>query len=138
MGVLRDVGLAMWLGRDYVPAMAKASSGTPPFASLGPETFGDLLHRAYRRYKFTYGAAYDHAASAISEISPLSMQTLSRLELLEEKPTEVLPRMRAVLAILTYGFDPEEFGLSLDDLPSGLDGRSVRMTLSPARRFYGR
>lgn len=79
------------------------------------ETWGERLRRARGR------RALEAVATSISHVYVISHTTIARLEKLTDKPTKLKQRRIAVLALLSYGYDPEDFGLSLDDLPSQLD-----------------
>jgi hypothetical protein len=57
------------------------------------------------------------AAEIISGYMLTSHVSLQRLEKLEQPPTRRAQRALAYLAVLTYGFDPEDFGLTAADLP---------------------
>lgn len=47
--------------------------------------------------------------------------TLSRLERLVTPPPEMARRQRAALMLVLYGFGLEDFQLTTDDVPSGID-----------------
>lgn len=86
---------------------------------LGAETWGQRLARARDEAGFNLR----EAAYLVSHVWPVAHTTLRSLEKLNEVPP---PRSRsrralAVLALLAYGIDPADFGLSLSDLPDGVN-----------------
>lgn len=102
---------------------------------LGEETLGDRIHRAYRRCKAETGLVYLDHATAISEIVPVSDQTLMRLEQLDDLPSRPRQRQTLFLMMLAYGFDPHDFGLTEESAGLGaFDMRKVRRVLDPASR----
>lgn len=69
----------------------------------------------------------------MSRIEPTSYSTLMRLESFAAPPKDVKRRLIALLALVAYGFDPEEFGLSENDLPR----RVTAEDLATLRRAIG-
>lgn len=101
---------------------------------LEAETWGERLHRAYRRCRAYSGLVYLDQSDAISQFLPVSDQTLMRFEVRDE-PTKVKDRMICFLAIIAYGHDPAEWGLTPEN--SGLehwDLAKIRRALDPERR----
>lgn len=103
---------------------------------LEEETFGEKLHRAYRTCRKLYGLKYLDHAEAISEWINVSDQALMRWEIdFEDLPTRPRQRQLTYLAIIAYGFDPADFGLTPEN--SGLaawDITKVEKALNPANR----
>ena len=96
------------------------STKTPPLVRL---RWGEALTTVRRRS----GCKLRPATEAINEFWPASVMTLNRLEDLDEAPTDPRTRTLAVLALLAYGWeDLSAFGLSLNDLPRGLDRERLR------------
>lgn len=93
-------------------------------ARLPEENWGQRVKRA--RGKRTLEATAD----LVSFAAPTSHTSLARLEELPEVPVNRKVRARAVLALLVYGYDPEGFGLSLDDLPQAVDVQRFASLLS--------
>ena len=93
---------------------------------LGPETFGQRLRRAREASQVEFRAAAD----AISEFAFVSTATLARFERLDDLPADRRRRALVYLAVVTYGFDPTDFGLSDAELPGGLDPKVVRRKLT--------
>lgn len=99
----------------------------PVLRQLGDEPFGHKLARARRES----GVELREAAEKISEIMFTSHSRLHQLEKLAEPPSSPSRRALAYLAMLVYGFDPAELGLSADDLPKELRTIVGRNTPSP-------
>ncbi len=95
-------------------------------ARLPEESWGQRFRRARGR------RSLESTADLVSLASPTSHTSLARLEQLDEAPEKGRPRVRAVLALLVYGYDPADFGLSLDDLPRAVDVQRFVALLSPA------
>lgn len=106
--------------------------------TLTDETFGERLHRAYRRGRAIYGYRYDTLAETLSSVCPISGQTILRYEEYDEAPTRPRWRANLVYVILAYGYEPDQFGLSMDDLPASVDRRLTRLLLDPSKQNYGR
>ena len=101
-------------------------------------TWGERLHLAYRRCRQEHGITYDQHAKRISEWVPVSDQTLMRLELSEDLPK--LPRQRQLLyfVLLSYGHDPESFGLTVENSALGnFDVAKARRNLTPGAKRKG-
>lgn len=101
-------------------------------------TWGERLHLAYRRCRQDHGLTYDQHAKRISEWVPVSDQTLMRMELSEELPR--LPRQRQLLyfVLLSYGHEPESFGLTVENSALGnFDVAKARRLLAPGAKRKG-
>lgn len=79
-------------------------------------TWGEKVHLAYRRSRATYGHTYREVAERISQIFPTTDATIVRLESYDTVPKQERVRIVAYLALLAYGFDPSDFGLSPDNV----------------------
>ena len=101
-----------------------------PLESLGDETWGERFLRARRRS----GVRLDRAAELISLVVPTSYGTLVRLEQATEQPRSQRQRLVALLALLVYGIDPQDFGLSKSDLPPAIDEERVADLLKRQKR----
>lgn len=109
-----------------------ATTRRPKLRKLYEPTFGEELHRIYRAGKAQHRFNYLDRAAAISRVMPVSDQTLIRYELLKEPPPRPRQRLLVYLAIISYGFDPAEFGLTPDNVPVGaLDLRRVEELIAP-------
>jgi hypothetical protein len=114
----------IWLARRVLPLTARCEKMQPMtqrFNKLPPEPFGRKLTRAREDVA---GLRMDQLANAISAWHPCTSATISRLE----NNPDMMPNANMivmVLAVLGCGFDPQEFGLSLDDLPSAWDRKAV-------------
>lgn len=101
-------------------------------------TWGERLHLAYRRCRAEHGINYLEHAERISEWVPVSDQTLMRLELSEDIPR--LPRQRQLLyfVLLSYGYEPETFGLTVDNCAlQNWDIAKARKALDPGKNRRG-
>lgn len=92
------------------------SNAAPQLRRLGAEPFGQRLARARR----ASGVELREAAEKISTLMFTSHTRLHQLEKLDTVPSTQQRRALAYLAMLVYGFDPAELGLSEEDLPKGL------------------
>jgi hypothetical protein len=100
--------------------------------TLNDETFGEKVHRAYRQGRAAHGFTYREIADRLSAVYPVSMQSLQRLELQPDIPRQQRVRLVAYLALIAYGFDPEDFGLNHDNTPLGLlDLEKTKVVLDP-------
>ena len=86
---------------------------TQALLALDDETWGERVARARGRARLSL----KEAAARVSQLIPVSYSTLMRLESLDEAPVDVKRRAVAYLALFTYGYQPELFGLSVEDLP---------------------
>ena len=103
-----------------------------PLRTLGEEPFG---HRVYRARKAS-GVELRDAAEKVSRYIFISHTTLHRLERLADPPENRRQRAVAYLALLVYGFDPAQFGLSADDLPKGLPGPALADLAGVSTTWY--
>lgn len=86
---------------------------TAPLLSLDEETWGERVGRARTRARISL----KEASARVSRLVPVSYSTLMRLESLPEPPADIKRRLVAYLALSSYGYEPEAFGLSSRDLP---------------------
>lgn len=94
--------------------------------TLGAETWGEKVSRARSRS----GLQARDAADRVSRAVPVSHMTLLRLESLPELPSSPKKRLLAYCALVAYGFDPEDFGLSADELPVYFDPARLQAVLT--------
>lgn len=83
--------------------------------SLPPEPWGWKMKRAREEYA---ALTLDQAADAIGRYMHTSTASISRMEDSEGVPTDKRRRALACIASLTYGLDPEQFGVTVDDVPA--------------------
>lgn len=83
---------------------------------LNEETWGDRVHRAYRTSRAHYGHTYREIAERMNQITSITDSTLLRLETYKEVPSQERVRRVAFYALLAYGFNPEDFGLTLENV----------------------
>jgi transcriptional regulator with XRE-family HTH domain len=95
------------------------SVAVTPLRLLGAEPFGQQLRRARKES----GIQLREAAERVSRFMLTTHTTLNRLEHFAEPPTIRSQRAVAYLAMVCYGFDPTQIGLSHDDVPSGIAER---------------
>jgi hypothetical protein len=101
-------------------------------AALTDETWGERAHRAYRTQRRTYGQTYRQIADRISLVLPVADSQLYRLEDNTDLPKTSRVRLLAFLAIIAYGFNPEDFGLNSTNTPlAGLDLKRIEKLLRP-------
>lgn len=101
--------------------------------SLDDESFGERVHRAYRQGRAIHGFTYREIADRITQVYPVSMQSLQRIEQQPDVPRQPRVRLVAYLALVAYGFDPETFGLNHDNTPVGfIDLRKAKSVLDPS------
>lgn len=89
-----------------------------PCKRLDPETWGEQMRRARRR---AGNPTLDHMADVLSRWASVDKATLSRLERLATPPHDEARRQRAALMLVLYGFGLEDFQLTADDVPRGID-----------------
>lgn len=106
---------------------------TPKALQLGEETLGQKLHRAYRLGRAQHGLTYREAAARISEFEATTEQMLRRLELdLVDMPTRKRQQRIVYLALITYGFDPADFGFDEASVSMNPQVMAIaRRTLTP-------
>lgn len=106
---------------------------------LDDENFGERVHRAYRKGRATYGFTYREVSERLSTVYPVSMQSLQRIEQQPVIPRQPRMRLVAYLALIAYGFEPEDFGLNHDNTPLGfVDLQRARTALDPRSGCYSR
>jgi transcriptional regulator with XRE-family HTH domain len=88
---------------------------------LGEESWGERVARARSRSRLSL----KEAATRVSTLIPASYSTLMRLEAFDGPPTDMKKRAVAYLALIVYGYDPSDFGLSEDDLPRRITAEQV-------------
>ena len=91
-----------------------------PLRHLPPEPWGRKMRRAREDVA---GLSLAAAAELVSPYLFTSGSNISRMEQLDGVPSGAQSRSRrhlAVVLVLAYGMDPAEFGLDLDDLPTGV------------------
>lgn len=81
--------------------------------TLGTITWGERLGIARARA----GLSYKELATRVGRFMGVHPTTLMRLEQAEEAPDEPRRRQLATLILLLCDYDPEDFGLSEDELP---------------------
>ena len=94
--------------------MTSTPSGQLELVPLPPERWGKRFRRARTEHA---RLSLEEAAEAISTRWPISHTTLGRIEASEDAPRSRKHRIAAVYALVLYGVDPTDFGLSLDELP---------------------
>lgn len=103
-------------------------------ATLGPETFGERLHRAYRRAKEEYGITYQEIADQITKLGyPVSQQSVFRVEELETVPRTARKQMLVYLFVLAIGFDPAGFSGLKRPMAGMMDWDKAAEELHPSR-----
>lgn len=98
---------------------------------LDDEPFGSRLRRA----REASGIELRTAAESISQLMFTSHTRLNRLEKMDKPPADPQRRALAYLAMLVYGFDPSQLGLSPEDLPKGLRANAALEALLRSRCF---
>jgi hypothetical protein len=107
-------------------------SGLENTLRLDDESFGERVHRAYRQGRALHGFTYRDIAERLTNLYPVSMQSLQRIEQQDEIPKQPRVRLVAYLALIAYGFEPEDFGLNHDNTPLGLvDLKKAKAALDP-------
>jgi hypothetical protein len=100
--------------------------------SLEDETFGERVHRAYRQGRAQHGFTYREISDWLAPVYPVSMQSLQRIEAQPDLPRQARMRLVAYLALIAYGFEPEDFGLNHDNTPLGfIDIEKTKAVLDP-------
>lgn len=97
--------------------------------------WGDEFRAAYLQAKrhFDQGViSYVAVAERVSQLIPTSDTTILRLSYNDEVPTNAGTRQIAYLALMAMGFDPAEFGLTMEDRGlRGLTDIELRRMLDP-------
>jgi transcriptional regulator with XRE-family HTH domain len=118
--------------------MLRYMSNAHQLRTLGQEPFGARLRRARQ----ASGIELRAAAELISQLMFTSHTRLNRLEKMVDPPVDRDRRALAYLAMLVYGFDPAELGLTPADLPKGLrsnsDLEALLRSRCPSRTLAGR
>ena len=97
--------------------MATSKKNQP--LKLEPETWGERYARAYRTSRHLYGRTYEEVAELLTSVGKdCAPSALYKLANHDEVPGRMPSRQRAYLALLAYGFAPEDFGLTIEN--SGL------------------
>jgi hypothetical protein len=79
---------------------------------LPPETWGDLMKRAYRHGKRRYAYTYLEISERMTEAGiPISDQTLLRFEEAENPPSSPRQLTNAVFYAMALGYAPKTLGL---------------------------
>ncbi len=101
--------------------MSSTSSGQLQLDPLPPESWG----RRFRRAREDHARLSLQAAeAAVKELGwETSHTTLGRIEKANEVPATKRQRQTAIFALVAYGVDPTDFGLSLNELPDTLNRR---------------
>lgn len=104
--------------------------------TLQAETWGSTYMRAYRQSRNHFGQSqitWDKLAERLRQVIPECSDTaLLRLGDLEFEPERPAQRLRAFLGLLAMGYDPEDFGMSPDNVPLGaIDLKRAKRLLSP-------
>ena len=107
--------------------MALKRQTTAALASLPPEPFGRKLCRIREDVA---EILIEDLARRISQWTPVSSATLSRLEHATEVPSRDQARLVATLFCIACGVDPAEVGLGFDDLPPAWDVPQVMQKLT--------
>lgn len=83
--------------------------------TLGEETWGEKVRRAYYRSKTEFGHTWAELATRISRVQSTTHTTLMEFAKFETKPTRVKKLQEAWLLAVALGIDPAEFDLNLED-----------------------
>lgn len=116
-----------------------------PILQLQDETWGDQLHRAYRQARSRFNQrrdpvtgkasfSYDVVAHKLRSVGiSMTDQALFRLEELDEASTRMRQRQVAYFALIAYGYDPADFGLTPDNVAlAGYDIPRITKAIAPA------
>ena len=99
------------------------------YSRLDDERWGERIRRARTRTKL----GLRDAAEILDEFTGgVSWTTLSRLELEPEPPTARRRRITATLYVLALGYDPSDFDLDRNELPSVYDDETIKALTSRA------
>lgn len=94
--------------------------------TLDDETFGERLHRAFRRNRAATGETWSRLAERVSQVRPTSEASMIRLVDLDDVPKTNSGRLLAYMVVLALGYKPEDFGLSEANVPlAGYDLKRV-------------
>lgn len=91
----------------------------PQLKQLEPETWGQRVKRAYLEQRTELGYTYANIAERINESGLATMWTnsMQRLENFEEVPHQATSRLNAYLCLVSYGYDPSDFDLTVENVP---------------------
>lgn len=104
----------------HMSTVSEVEAVLPPLAELSAEPWGMRLRRARGEVEMR------DAAQTISRLAwPVSHAVLARLEKRAEPPTDRRSKLWAVLLLVSYGYDPAKFGLSLDVVPDSINLRNI-------------
>jgi hypothetical protein len=122
-----------------------------PMLTLTPETWGDQMHRAYRQARARFGGgrdketgkaafSYDVVARKLRSVGiSMTDQVLLALERLDDPPKRMRQRQVAYFALIAYGYDPADFGLTPANVElSGYDIPRIKKAIAPAFRWTPR
>lgn len=84
---------------------------------LRSEHWGERM-AAYREQA---GLAQEEVAAMLSNVTPTSPMTMSRIENRPDAPKQARTQLMAVLALIAYGVHPSVMGLTLDVIPPSLN-----------------
>lgn len=107
---------------------------TPSPRTLGPETWGQRLRRAYLLFRDEHGLTYRDVAERCQEVGlPISHAGVAALAEWDELPPHPSTRRNAMWVVLAYGFDPAEWDLDGDTVDLfAYDLDKLRAALHPA------
>lgn len=106
----------------------------PPL-TLGEETWGERVRRAYYRSKREFGHDWEDLASRVSQLNHCSHTALMDLMKYDAKPAKTAQLQRAWLFSLALGIDPAELDLYPEDIGSEhLASKTVADLLRPKSR----
>lgn len=92
--------------------LKEATQMTTTLKAAPPELWGRRVQRCRKQVISSTEAIEDLTDGYITS------STLGRIEALAEPPTRRAARQKATVVLVMCGYDPEDFGLSLADLPS--------------------
>lgn len=82
------------------------------------ETWGERLHRAYRRAKYDGQISnYRDVLARVGQIQPAAIGTIMQLERSSEAPRRQPSRVLAWLLLTTYGYDPRAWDITTENTP---------------------
>jgi hypothetical protein len=115
--------------------MPTPSTPGPSLSRAETPRWGDEFRNAYIQAKrhFKPGViSYVAVAERVSQLIPTSDTTILRLSYNDTVPASASTRQIAYLALVAMGFDPTQFGLTLQDRAlKGLTDIQIRKMLDP-------
>lgn len=115
--------------------MPTSSTPGPSLSRAETPRWGDEFRNAYIQAKrhFEPGViSYVAVAERVSQLIPTSDTTILRLSYNDTVPASASTRQIAYLALVAMGFDPTQFGLTLQDRAlKGLTDIQIRKMLDP-------